>query len=98
MRPLTIVVFLSLAGCAHQWVASEGALKARAAFQFSCPEKDLRVVSLGGGLVAGVEGCNRRDVYVFSGGAWLLNPAPAVKDPPAGVGIVVPTGDVVIVP
>ncbi|MCU0701722.1 MAG: hypothetical protein MUC96_34880 [Myxococcaceae bacterium] len=49
--------------------------------------------------MAGVEGCKRREVYVFSGNAWLLNPAPSVETPRApSVGIVPSTGDVVVVP
>jgi hypothetical protein len=98
MKTILLLVCVTLTGCAHHLVLTpEKQLKARAAFEFRCPDASLSVTSFGP-TMAGVEGCNRRDVYVYSGGVWLLSPAPAVQTPSGGVGVVVPNTNLVIVP
>ncbi len=47
----------------------------RAAFDLSCPKKDLVGHTLMNNETIGISGCNRKAVYVLVRGTWLLNTA-----------------------
>ena len=74
---LFLFVVIAAAGCG----ASVGALRTRAAFDFSCAESALSLTELnsgdirnGSGAVYGVTGCGRRGTYVQGDhDAWILN-------------------------
>jgi hypothetical protein len=74
-------------GGARPQVYYEDHLKARAAFDFNCPEDQLTVTTLGDRNTAGVEGCGKRATYYNDNNdQWVLNTAsgtPEAAPPPA---------------
>ncbi|PJZ71084.1 hypothetical protein CH373_00745 [Leptospira perolatii] len=67
------ILFLScvVAGSREHFVRGTGLGKA--AFDLNCPQEQLQVTELGGGV--GVTGCGKKASYFFSptAGAWVLN-------------------------
>ena len=75
----------------------EKTLRTRAAFDFGCPQEQIRITTLDY-TTRGVEGCGMRATYVLSGttGAWILNtdamaqPAPVAPAPAPAPGAPAP--------
>lgn len=56
----------------------------RAEFEFSCPRKDLTVQVLTDDTTVGVSGCEKKAVYVFIQGKWLMNTGTDERQPTPG--------------
>jgi len=68
----------ALGGCSRYALYEKDQLLSRAAFDFSCPEEQLKVTKLGNRTTAGVEGCGKRATYVNDNDHWIMN-SPSVE-------------------
>ena len=75
-----LVITILLAGCgASQWPgeAARPQLAKRAAFDLSCPERQLSMTELGNHEVVGVAGCDKRATYIYDQrrAQWVMDSA-----------------------
>jgi hypothetical protein len=72
-----LVACAAAPGCST--LSPEGRLRARAAYDFSCPAEQLSVIQLyefpisWNTMPRGVEGCGKKATYVFVNGNWVMN-------------------------
>jgi hypothetical protein len=81
MRTLLAITLFGLVGCVGAVRAdSRAEATRRAAFDFSCPEKSIKLTPLTeetaqGATQYGAEGCGKRAVYVATPSGYVLNTA-----------------------
>ena len=81
-----VIAFVMFAACASMWIgtqewfnqhrAGKKTLAERASFDLSCAVDGLKFVCVGSGSdcsSVGVSGCEKKAVYVFVAGKWVMN-------------------------